>query len=71
MDKQKRPGPAADTPAKAVRPKEAERLLRIGHTKCYQLLGSGALESVLIGRRTRLITLRSINRLLGLEEDAA
>jgi hypothetical protein len=55
----------------AVRPAEAERILQIGHTKLYQLLGDRRLDSVLAGGRTRLITMASIRRLLGLAEDAA
>jgi hypothetical protein len=55
----------------AVRPAEAERIIGCGHTKLYQLLDEGRLESTLIGTRTRLITMRSIRRLIGIEEEAA
>jgi hypothetical protein len=55
----------------AVRPAEAERILRIGHTKLYQLLDNGSLESIKRGERTRLILMSSIRRFLGIEEDAA
>jgi excisionase family DNA binding protein len=45
----------------AVRPREACRLLSIGNTYLYQLLGAGALESYLDGRARR-ITMDSIHR---------
>jgi excisionase family DNA binding protein len=53
-----------------VRPKDAEQLLGCGHSKIYQLIASGELESQKIGARTRLITLRSIHKLLGIEQAA-
>ena len=42
-----------DTPL-LVSPKESRRLLAIGQTKLYELIKSGKLEVVKIGRATRL-----------------
>jgi hypothetical protein len=53
----------------SVRPKEAERLIGCGHTKLYEWINDGTLESVLVGARTRLITVRSIERMLGVDCD--
>lgn len=47
----------------AVTPKEAFDVLRIGNTKGYELIKSGELEAVKIGRSTR-ITWASILRLV-------
>jgi hypothetical protein len=65
-----RPSDSAFPPL-TVRPAEAERLLRISHSHLYELLNSGELESVLRGKRTRLISMRSIRRVAGLDEDEA
>jgi hypothetical protein len=41
----------------------AQALLGIGHSKVWQLIGNGALETVHIGTR-RLVTIASINRFI-------
>jgi hypothetical protein len=51
-------------PPKAVTVNEAMRISGLGRTKIYQLIGRGALESILIDKR-RLILMHSLNRLLG------
>jgi excisionase family DNA binding protein len=51
-----------------VRPIDAAILLGCGHNKIYELINSGELESSKIGARTRLITMRSIEKLLGIGE---
>jgi hypothetical protein len=51
-----------------VRPKEAERLIGCGHTKLYEWINDGTLESRLVGVRTRIITMRSIERKLGVDD---
>jgi len=43
---------------------EARTITRLGETKIYELIGTGQLASVKIGRR-RLIRLDSIRRLTG------
>lgn len=43
----------------AVSPKKAEQILDIGHTRLYQLMNSGELESYL-DASSRKITMRSI-----------
>lgn len=52
------------------RPKEACTILSVGPTKLKELIRTGAIESVLIGR-TRIITRRGIERLLHLDSQAA
>jgi hypothetical protein len=42
--------------------KETKRLIPVGTTKLYELIGSGRLESCLLGRR-RMISYASIERL--------
>ena len=42
---------------------ETGRMLDLGRSSVYRLMGSGQLESVLIGNR-RLVTLRSIHELV-------
>lgn len=48
---------------------EARSITRLGHSKIYELIGTGELRSVKIGRR-RLIRLDSIRRLTGAQEAA-
>ena len=48
----------------AVTVKEAKRLSGVGHTKLYELIAEGRLETVKIGRRT-LVRYRSLEALLG------
>lgn len=43
--------------------RDARSLLGIGHTKLYQLINNGRLETIKIGRK-RLITVSSANRLI-------
>jgi hypothetical protein len=45
----------------AVSPRQARKLLSIGNTRLYQLMGAGELESYHDGR-VRRITMRSIRR---------
>ncbi|MBA4757745.1 helix-turn-helix domain-containing protein [Sphingosinicella sp.] len=52
----------------AVTVDEAKRQLCVGTTRLYQLVNSGELDSVRLGKR-RLIKVASIRRLLG--EEAA
>lgn len=47
----------------AVSPKEAFAAIGVGTTKGYELIGSGELEAIKIGRATR-ITVASIKRLV-------
>jgi hypothetical protein len=47
----------------AVRPKDAFAAIGVGVTKGYELIGSGELEAIKIGRATR-ITVASINALV-------
>ena len=42
----------------------AKKALGLGHTKIYELIGSGKLETVKIGRRT-LVKTNSIRALVG------
>jgi excisionase family DNA binding protein len=53
----------------SVRPKDAVKLLSVGKTKLAELIANGSLESYTVGTRSRLITVKSIHRLLGLETD--
>ena len=50
-------------------PRQFREASGIGNTKLYELLGSGELESILIGRR-RLIILDSYRRLLERRREA-
>jgi excisionase family DNA binding protein len=47
---------------------EARRAIGIGRTKLYELINSGALETMTIGRR-RLVTVGSIKRLVDILVD--
>jgi excisionase family DNA binding protein len=51
----------------AVSPSEAARLLGIGRTHLYELIGRGALRSVLLGKR-RLIPIDAIKECLASNE---
>ena len=46
-----------------VSPQRAQRLLEIGHTRLYELMGSGELESYTEGK-SRRITVASIKKLI-------
>ena len=52
----------------AVAPKVACGMVGVGLTKLYQLINSGELEVVKIGRATR-VKVPSIKRLLGMEDE--
>jgi excisionase family DNA binding protein len=54
----------------AVSVRETARMLSIGHTKTYELIGSGVLRSIRIGRR-RLILRESIDAVLSGSGDQA
>lgn len=47
----------------AVRPKDAFAAIGVGVTKGYELIGSGELDVIKIGRATR-ITVQSINAMV-------
>ena len=49
-------------PPLAVRVRDAAHMIGIGRTKLYELIGSGELQTVKIGRAT-LITMSSLRRL--------
>lgn len=51
-------------PRRSLRPSEACHVLGIGRTKLYDLIGSGALPVVRVGKVT-LIPVAGIDRLLG------
>jgi excisionase family DNA binding protein len=51
-------------PVLAVRPRDASRMIGIGRTKLYELIKSGELDTVKVGRAT-LITVRSLRYLIG------
>jgi excisionase family DNA binding protein len=53
--------PDALPPALAVTPREARRLLSVGNTHLYKLIGAGELESYRDGRARR-ITMESIRQ---------
>lgn len=55
----------------AVSVPEAARLLGVSVPTIYRLLRAGRLEKVALGIKRTLITLVSINRLLGLEAAAS
>lgn len=55
--------PAEDIEPLGVAPKTARRLLGVGSTKLYEMIGSGELEIYHLGKSTR-ITMRSIRRLV-------
>ena len=61
--KPKRNARSVSANALAVRKPQMEEMLNVGPTKGQQLINSGAVESILIGR-TRLITVRSIHALI-------
>lgn len=50
--------------AKLVSIREAAKVLGVGRSSIYQMLSDHRLESLKLGRR-RLVTIESINRLLG------
>ncbi len=50
-------------PPLAVRVRDAAHMIGIGRTKVYDLIGSGELQTVKIGRAT-LITMSSLRRLV-------
>lgn len=50
-------------PVLAVRPRDASRMIGIGRTKLYELIKSGDLGTVKVGRAT-LITVSSLQRLI-------
>ena len=52
------------TPPLAVTVQTARRLSGLGRTKIFELIGTGELESIAIGRR-RLIRYSSLEALLG------
>jgi excisionase family DNA binding protein len=47
---------------------EACEATGLGRTKLYELIGSGDVETATIGRR-RLVKVRSLRRLLGMQND--
>ena len=51
-----------------VKPKEARRMLACGHTRLYQLIAAGELDSFLDGR-ARKITVDSIRRYIARQLD--
>jgi excisionase family DNA binding protein len=51
--------PSADLEPQLVSVRETRRLLGIGNTKAYELIGSGELRSIRVGRARR-VTLASI-----------
>lgn len=53
----------APAPLLAVRLRDAARMIGIGRTKVYDLIGSSELQTVKIGRAT-LITMSSLRRLV-------
>jgi hypothetical protein len=53
-----------------VKPKDARRMLNCGHTRLYELLGAGQLESFLDGR-SRKITVESIRRYISRRLEAS
>ncbi|TCJ94629.1 helix-turn-helix domain-containing protein [Nocardia alba] len=57
--------------SKLLNEAEVRKLIPIGHSKYYELIGSGALRSVRIGRR-RFVTEQAIaDYISGLDEAAA
>ena len=50
-------------PLLSVRVGEASRMIGIGRTKLYELISTGDLETIKIGRAT-LITMRSLRKLI-------
>lgn len=61
--KPKRIARSVSANALTVRKPQMEEMLNVGPTKGQELINSGAVESILIGR-TRLITVRSIHALI-------
>lgn len=59
-----RPERREPLPRRSLRPSEACHVLGIGRTKLYDLIGSGALPVVRVGKVT-LIPVAGIDRLLG------
>ncbi len=51
-------------PPMLVSIKEARRLIGVGHTRIYDLINAGALETVRIGKR-RMIRYSSLQKLAG------
>jgi excisionase family DNA binding protein len=49
--------------------RRAEQLIGVGHTTIYKLIADGSLETVLV-RGRRLVSYRSIKKLLGQSEAA-
>jgi hypothetical protein len=62
-------GPEKTDPI-GVSPKEAQRLLSIGNTKCYEMMNAGVLEYYKEGAATR-ITMVSIRRHVARQLEAA
>jgi len=57
--------------SKLLTEQEVRKLIPIGHSKYYELIGSGALRSVKIGRR-RFVTEQAVaDYIAGLDEAAA
>lgn len=54
-----------DTMMLAVRPKRAATMLGISHKTIYDLINSGKLKAVKIGKRAYLIPMKEIHRFLG------
>jgi excisionase family DNA binding protein len=64
------PSASANSDPLAVRPRDACRLLSVGNTRLYQLIGSGELETYLDGRARR-ITMASIKQYIARRLTAA
>ena len=55
--------PSPEVTPLAVSPRQAARYLHVGHDSIYQLIGSGRLRSLKLGRR-RLIPMAELQRFL-------
>jgi hypothetical protein len=53
-----------------VRPKDVQKLLSIGKTKVDQLIADGTLESYKLAPRIRVITMKSVTRLLEADDQS-
>ncbi|MET8653422.1 hypothetical protein [Nocardia aurea] len=57
--------------SKLLNETEVRKLIPIGHSKYYELIGSGALRSVKIGRRRFVTEQAIIDYISGLDQAAA